>query len=208
MNDYFNIEELASNTGENARKLRYWMQVCELTDKRVPGQTAYYSQETLDRLRFIKKILDMQYEPSRGMFKPTLSQIKNFLEIISIEQIRDVLSGKEPLEVGYIQQAKEDAEPTINILSDKQLTMIAVDPAYYEASELTAMASLDQPDSALTYISQVMSKPPSLERKQDWQTLKLGTDLELRHRATLTSHQEQQLKLAGKLIQSILSKEK
>ena len=207
MDKYFTIEQLASKTGVKERKLRYWMQVCELTEKRVPGQTAYYSHETLDRLRFIKKVLDMKYEPSRGMFKPTLSQIKNFLEIIGLEHIRDVLSGNEPLEVGYLQKLKS-AEPTIRTLSDKQLSLMTQEPVYYAASETMAMSSLDEPDSALEYISQVMSKPPSLKPKQEWQTFTLGKNLELRHKTRLTPRQELQLKLAGKLIQSILSKEK
>jgi hypothetical protein len=63
-------------------------------------------------------------------------------------------------------------------------------------------------ESALDYIRQVISAPPKPKPRQEWRTLKLGRDLELRHRSKLTPQQEQQLKLTGKLIQSILGKEK
>lgn len=207
MKTHFTIEELSLEVKEKERKLRYWMQVCELEDKRIPGQTAYYSQDTLDRLRFIKMVLDMNYQPEKGTFKPTLSEIKNVLEIIGLEQLRDVLSGKEPFEVGYLSKDKS-GEPSIRTLGGEYLPLDSKKYGTVLKSRSIAMSAVEERGSALDYISQVMSKPPSFKRKQDWQTLKLGTDLELRYRTRLTSRQEQQIKLAGKLIQSIMNKEK
>ena len=214
MTIYYSIDELTTEIGVNKRKLRYWMQECALVDKRIPGQTAYYSRETFERLSFIKKILDLEYEPSKGKFKPTLPQIKDFLEQISLDQIRDVLSGKEPLEVGYLAD-DEDGNPAISTLSDELLSASSSRYGDIVQSEVR-FSALRGPDplearesgSALDYISTVMSEPPKPRQKRPWQILRISKDLELRHRSALNPQQEQQLRLAGKLIQSILSKEK
>ena len=207
MKTHFNMKKLSAKVGEKERKLRYWMQVCELEDKQIPGRTAYYSQDTLDRLKFIKMVLELDYDPEKGKFKPTLSEIKNVLGIISIEQVRDILSGKEPFVVGYPAEGDE-GEPVIRTLSDEQLPMDTKKYGAVMASRSVMESWGPGKDSALDYISTVMSEPPRFKRKRAWQTLKLGADLELRHRARLSPHQEQQIKLAGKLIQSILKKEK
>jgi DNA-binding transcriptional MerR regulator len=228
MKTFYTINELEAQLGTKARTLRYWMQECELEDKRIPGQKAYYSQETFERLSFIRKVLDLDYDPSKGKFKPTLAQIKDFLEQISLEQIRDVLSGKEPLEIGYLSSDWND-EPVIKTLhedltsedlmsgdlmsegltskSSEQFGEVIPSKDVMRKLQMTNYSLREKPESALDYLTKVTSQPPKPRPKKEWQTLRFSKDLELRHRQKLTPQQEQQLKLAGKLIESILGKE-
>lgn len=207
------IEELANGSGLNESTTRYYVNNVlgdyikdtfgDISFKQ--GRKALYPVEVLDRLKFINKVKRELHTASGRKISPSLEELKGWMSRISDEQVREVLSGKEGLEFGVTKIEK--GERYIETVRGERLPE---DSGKY-GEQIVAENTSVQAESASDYLDDVLGEQVKRSAAPrpvgEWKTIRLGPGLEIRHKLDLTSTQKKQLRMAGDLLRSILTRE-
>lgn len=188
-----------------ASKLRYYLReaIGEVKEQGRPEQKdAGYPVDVLHKVLFISKLMEQDVRPS-------ISQVKDILKSVSAEVLARVAKGAEQLEIGqaiitsggetrYVTTKGDVYRP--EDLSEEEViqTSLAEHPRLQATDGVRVARRIEQ---------EMREAGPRPASRPPWQTLRVGPDLEIRYRRTLSKDQLQQLKLAGDLIRSILGEE-
>jgi len=204
----YTLAELAEKTGLTERTVRYYIeQVLPAHHKQGRGKLARYGQDTLNCIRFILLVRE------RYGFKP--GQAKGVLADVPQETIDRVVRGEEELAVMAVPsvQAKMSFERVSSMPSSSapMARHVTGDQRRVKSSRVME----DRPDALL---EAKMSEPnfePEIdeltaysmaERVDPWRTI--FTDervrIQSRGKGKLTSHQEEQIAAAARLIELAL----
>ncbi len=187
----YSFKELVYETGLSERNVRYY--IYELTprsDREKGSQT--YPKSVRDTLVFVSKLRE---EMKRNRTRLSLEGIRQVLKdsASSIEAVADgleplVLSGTHFADIKKVAEAKTQGEGnTNNVENTSALDYIRQNKATFSSSEAASHTS-----------------PPT----DQWQTVTLGKDVELRLRGNYSKQKLDQLALLGQFVDSILKDDK
>ena len=188
----YSLEQLEAETGQNKRKIRYYIHAVIGSGQGTGGRNAQYPKSVRDKLLFIGKVQELASNL-------TLAEIKEIIESVSDNDIARVADGKEPLEVADIRRAE-------GIRDFAMYTMSANRRQKVVAVSLDGMDSGEAKDSVSDYVRRVREDVEATPRppKEEWKTIRLTNDVELRVRGEFSPKQREQLKLLGQFVKSIL----
>jgi hypothetical protein len=189
-------------------KLRYYLREVLEEQPQKRGAESSYPDLTLNKLLFISKLMESNVSPS-------IRQLKELLSEVSDDEINRIAVGTERLEIG-VPDMDESGAPGFRTIKGEFISQEdpevgrVMDAPMEILSVLENQAAGDE-DSAADYMKRHFMQSASPVHSGlpggKWKNLKLGPDLELRYRKNLTRKQERQLRLAGQLLQSIVSEE-
>ena len=204
----YTLAELAKETGLTERTVRYYIErVLPPHHKQGRGKLARYGQDTLNCIRFILLVRE------RYGFKP--GQAKGVLADVPQETIDRVVRGEEELAVMTVpsgpmrlKQERASSLPSASARMEKYM-------AAEEPSRETDRLSRNRPDSVF---EAEMSKPIAkhdidesisysmAEPAEPWRTIFADARVRIQCRGNrrLTSHQEEQIEAAARLIELAL----
>ena len=90
----FTIDEIEEQTGFDRRTITYYVQQGLLPKVGRRGPRTRYSRLFLDRLRFIRKVRDLQDRGLMGTM--TLADIRDFFDSVPESVIADIVEGRQP----------------------------------------------------------------------------------------------------------------
>jgi hypothetical protein len=209
----YTIKEIAEETGLEKSAVRFYIQEVlpdyvakHCGDIQVQERKAtLYPQEILERIKFIKMVKTELSDASNNRLKPTIRELRGWMNNISDEQVRDVVEGKDSIAFGVPIESKGIRQ--IETLAGERLSE---DSRKYGA-QIPAFSRAPEENSAAEYLAEIMpsAHKPRAQRKPQARTkqLKLGPDLEIHYPGNLSAKKEKQLKLAGELLRSIVTEE-
>ena len=204
----YTLTELAKNCGLTERTTRYYIEkVLPPHHKQGRGKLARYGQDTYNSIRFITLVKD------RYGFKP--GQAKGVLASVPQETIDRVVRGEEDLAVMTVpsgltktgaQQAGALSRPGL-----RATRYMEAEHQQFSARDMpleSAAFSLDE-DLAMSDAGPEISELPaflSAEPEDPWQTVYSNEQVRVQCRGNkrLSSHQEEQVEAAAKLIELAL----
>ena len=204
----YTLAELAEETGLTERTVRYYIeQVLPPHHKQGRGKLARYGQDTLNCIRFIVLVGE------RYGFKP--GQAKGVLADVPQETIDRVVRGEEELAVMTVPSAparmRQERASSLPSASARMSKYMAAE----EPSRETDRLSREHLDSMIkAKMSRSIAKPDVdeftsysiAEPTEPWRTIFADEQLRIQCRGNrkLTSHQEEQIEAAAKLIELAL----
>jgi len=184
----YTLDELEAETGFSKRTIRNYIQNIIGTGHAIGRRNARYPQIVLDKLMFVRKVRDTNSNLG-------LADFRAIIEATPDDDIARVADGKEPLEIADVRTAEGVREFEIRAKTgNRRQKVVAV--------------TLEGPvPKAPGRQRPKFSKKPIVpgETRDNWKTIKLGKDVELRLRGEYPSSKLKQLKLLGELVKSILS---
>lgn len=168
----YSLEQLADASGEKARTIRSWIKERVLPPARGGGRGAFYGQEHMDRLLFIKRLREQT-----GTRLP-LAMIRSVLDRLYASDDPDVVRrmahGEEPLRVAGL------IDPSYGEHVAMSLKMVSESPL--EPPDMCAPMSMSEPTEAEEARA---AKPRSRRRPahEPWTSIRIQDDLELRLRS-------------------------
>lgn len=208
MSRLYDLQELVEQTSLPERTVRYYLNKVLEAPGGTRGRKAFYTQETLNQLKLAKQVLMREYDPKRGEVKPSLLDFKRWLRTLTKSDIRDMVDmpyrfkPKTLLAASAPTPPRRQARQQVARSADR-----SSEAMHAEASSPKAKMEVKRKnkDSAARYLEKVMGPAPAKPRRHEWQRFPFGDDLEIRTRKKLTAEQNEQLRLAGKLLQSVLN---
>lgn len=209
----YTIKEIGDEIGLEKSAVRFYIQEV-LPDYIVencgeiqvePRKATLYPQEIFERIKFIKMVKTELSNSSGNTLKPTIRELRGWMNNISDKQVKDVVEGKDSIAFGVPIERKGVRQ--IETLRGEHLSE---DSSKYGA-QISASPPLNAEDSAANYAATVLRnddrrrKPQ--KRKKQGAILKLGPNLSIHYPTDLTPSQQNQLRLIGKLLQSVVSEE-
>ena len=168
----YSLEQLADASGEKARTIRSWIKERVLPPARGGGRGAFYGQEHMDRLLFIKRLREQT-----GTRLP-LAMIRSVLDRLYASDDPDVVRrmahGEEPLQVAGLIDPSYDEPRAMNV------QMVSESPL--EPPDMWAPMPVSEPTEAEEARA---AKPRSRRRPahEPWTSIRIQDDLELRLRS-------------------------
>ena len=209
----YTIKEIAVKNGLEKSAVRFYIQEVlpdyvakHCGDIQVQERKAtLYPQEILERIKFIKMVKTELSDSSNNRLKPTIRELRGWMNNISDEQVRDVVEGKDSIAFGMPVESQGTRQ--IKTLAGERLSE---DSRKYGA-QISAFSRAPEENSAAEYLDEIMpnAHKPRARRKPQSRTkqLKLGPDLEIHYPGNLSAKKEKQLKLTGELLRSIVTEE-
>jgi hypothetical protein len=190
-------------------KLRYYLREVLEEQPQKRGAESKYPDLTLNKLLFISKLMESSVRPS-------IRQLKEILATVSDDEINRIAAGTERLEIGVpdIDEFGTSGFRTINgeFISKKEPDIgraLVTSLSMFSFKE--NLADSDQDNSAADYMKKHFMKSAGATSSEkpggQWKYLIQDPDLEIRFRKNLNRKQQKQLRLAGDLLRSIVSKE-
>jgi hypothetical protein len=211
----------ASESEWSDSKLRYYLLEILRVKERKRGVTATYSAQTLGKLLFLARVME-------SPMQPTIKQALRLLEGVTTEELARIGEGTEQIEFGVPdtdasgervyrtlsgQVAPQERHPfgrVMSVSAAEHFDHSSSSPARFEE------AAIQPREAAADYVAREFARhlgdrapAAAPEPKRDrWQAkIDCGPDLQIRCRKPLTARQEQQLRLAGELLRTILEEE-
>ena len=215
MSQLYDLKELIDKTGLPERTVRYYLTKVLEAPGGTRGHKAWYTQETLEQLLLAKEVLMREYDPKRGEVKPSLRDFKEWLNELSVENVREMV------ETPFRVKPKKLTTFSARINKPEMDSLMDASPAPMKVQEDQPKPSIrrssgvedKKQNSALDYLDRVMN-PEKRHRKPHqrrprlhppgWKTHRFGNELEIRTCTPLTPGQERQLQLAGKMLEAML----
>jgi len=203
MSKLYDFQELVRITGLQERTVRYYLNKVLNAPSGTRGRKAFYPRETLDQLKLAKKVLMQEYDPKRGEVKPSLMDFQNWLWTLSAEDIQKMLEMPYRIKPRVLSEASAPNPSIMKTMESNVSYSMKSEPESWSSSEEDKKKTTD---TAAQYLNRVMGSPqrPEPPSQRQWQSFRFGNDLEIKTRKRLTPEQHEQLKLAGKLLQSML----
>jgi DNA-binding transcriptional MerR regulator len=190
----YSLDQLADASGEKARTIRSWIKERVLPPARGGGRGAFYGQEHMDRLLFIKRLREQT-----GTRLP-LAMIRSVLERLYASDdpdvVRRVAHGEEPLQVaGLIDPSyDEHVAASIDMMSESP-------PEAPKAWASMSMSMLEPPEAEVELAATAPSRRHPAH--DPWTSIRIQDDLELRLRSDDPDRVAWLARLARKLRQWI-----
>lgn len=203
MSKLYDLQELVEQTRLPERTVRYYLNKVLEAPGGTRGRKAFYTQQTLDQLKLAKQVLMREYDPKRGEVKPSLTDFKQWLKTLTDREVREMV------DMPYRIKPKTLLEASAPQVSKKMSASESM-PRYSLRDEsfdlnIKKESRKKTKDSAAQYLDRVMGSAPAPSGQgRKWQSFRFGDDLEIRTRKRMTPEQHDQLRLAGKLLQSVL----
>jgi len=166
------LDQLADASGEKARTIRSWIKERVLPPARGGGRGAFYGQEHMDRLLFIKRLREQT-----GTRLP-LSMIRSVLDRLYAsadpDVVRRVAHGEEPLQVAGLIDPSYDGHLAMS------MDMMSESPP--AAPKMWASMFMPEPTEA----EEARAAQPRSRRRpahEPWTSIRIQDDLELRLRS-------------------------
>jgi hypothetical protein len=212
MSKLYDLQELVDQTRLPERTVRYYLNKVLDAPGGTRGRKAFYSQETLNQLMLAKQVLMREYDPKRGEVKPSLMDFQHWLKALSAKEIHEMLEMPYRIKPKTLMAASaprssvpQPSSPRPSRLKRSQ--PLASEPLkdYSISHQVEEEGKKNSKDSAAQYLNRVMSSsPPPSSDRSTWHSFRFGDDLEIRTRKRISPQQQEQLRLAGKLLQSVL----
>jgi hypothetical protein len=207
MSRLYDLQELVEKTRLPERTVRYYLNKVLDAPGGTRGRKAFYTQETLDQLKLAKQVLMREYDPKRGEVKPTLVDFKRWLRTLSASEVSEMVDMPYRIKPKVLMEASAPMAPRMRVERQESIAADIPPEAMFSRASSRQKKTEDKKkgkDSAARYLDKVMGRSQAKPPQHEWQRFRFGDDLEIRTRTRLTAEQHEQLRLAGKLLQSVL----
>ena len=207
MSKLYDLQELVDQTRLPERTVRYYLNKVLDAPGGTRGRKAFYSQETLNQLMLAKQVLMREYDPKRGEVKPSLMDFQHWLKALTAREIREMLEMPYRNKPKTLMEASapQSSSPRLSAIKRSQPIANESRKAHSISHKIEQEGKKNSKDSAARYLNRVMSSsPPPSSDRSTWHSFRFGDDLEIRTRTRISPQQQEQLRLAGKLLQSVL----